>query len=530
MSFPSLLYPYAEPALQAAEPGHFRDLNLDQVVAAVTASRQEYALAAFFHHLPLDAGVVRFRQAVMRDLEDAALFGIIERFANRMREMRATLVQAERHYYLLQRQRALLDAIAQYCEALRELHRNLAARDTLNSAGLRGFRDGLAAYVDGDRFAELSGGARRLLDALGEVRYCILLDGDRVSVRRFDGEPDYAPQIEKTFARFRQRDAEEHAFSFTNLPQMNHVEAQILEGVAHLHGELFADIETFCGRHAAAAPATEASAETGSALAFARYPFIEDGVARFDREVQFYLAWLGFIAPMRRVGLRFSYPDFAGAVRSIRATQTFDIALADKLLADERLPVLNGFRLDGAERIIVVTGPNQGGKTTFARTFGQLHHLAGLGCCVPGEDLRLILCDAVYTHFERQEQLATRRSKLEDDLVRLHETLASASGDSILILNEIFDSTTYDDALYLSRRILTRLLELDARCVWVTFLDELSHCGKEVVSMVSSTAPDDPTARTYRIERRAADGLAYALSLAEKHRLTRNALLQRLPS
>ncbi|MEJ2673786.1 MAG: hypothetical protein P8011_01115, partial [Acidihalobacter sp.] len=119
---------------------------------------------------------------------------------------------------------------------------------------------------------------------------------------------------------------------------------------------------------------------------------------------------------------------------------------------------------------------------------------------------------------------------LEDDLVRLHETLASASGDSILIFNEIFDSTTYDDALYLSSQILTRLLELNARCVWVTFLDELSHFGKEVVSMVSSTAPDDPTARTYKIERRAADGLAYALSLAEKHRLTRSALLQRLPS
>ena len=530
MNFPSLLYPRQIPRSGAPEPNYFRDLNLDQVVSEVTTGKSEYALEPFFYHLPHDAGVVRFRQAVMRELEDGGLAGIIEQFSRRMREMRATLAQAERHYYRLQHQRSLLDSMALYCESVCELHQSLTARDTLNSAGLRGLRDRLATYVSGDRFTELSEGVRHLLEALGEVRYCILLDGDRISVRRFDGEPDYAPQIERIFARFRQRDAEKHTFSFTSSAQMNHVEAQILEGVARLNGALFANIETFCARHAKAEPASEVSAESANTLDFARYPFIETGIAAFDREVQFYLAWLEFIAPMRRAGLSFSYPDFVRSDGTAGAERTFDVALAGKLLAEERVPIVNGFRLEGKERVIVVTGPNQGGKTTFARTFGQLHHLAGLGCCVPGTAVRLVLCNGVYTHFEQHERLTTRRGKLEDDLVRLHETLDEATADSILIFNEIFDSTTYDDALYLSRQILARVLEIGAKCVWVTFLDELSRLGEEVISMVGSTVPDDLAARTYRIERRPADGLAYALSLAEKHGLTRTALLRRLPS
>jgi DNA mismatch repair protein MutS len=483
------------------------DLNLDQIVAAVAGDREERDLvtAVLFDRLR-DADAVRYRQELFRDLEDPVVFDAMQRFDRLMGEVRAHLRQLDRMQYQYQREGWFLDAAEVYCDAVRSLADCLSSAPA-GSRALLAFRDYLASYAASPGFTALAADTRGQKDALGQIRYCTRIRGDRVEVSRYAGEADYSAAVLKTFERFKQGAVKDYRIRYRTWPGMNHVAAQILELVARLFPEEFAALDEYCQRHAG---------------------FLEEGIRRAGQELQFYLAYLDYVRPLRAAGLRFCYPEVSAGSRDVHAADTFDLALARKLVTQRKPVVTNSFRLEGSERILVVTGPNQGGKTTFARTFGQLHHLAAVGCPVPGSAARLFLPDRLFTHFAREEDIAKMSGKLEDDLARIGEILRAATGDSIVILNEIFASTTLHDARFLGTKLITKVTRLGALCVYVTFVDELASLGEQVVSMMSTVVPGSPAERTYRVVRKPADGLAYALALAEKYDLTYERLRDRL--
>jgi hypothetical protein len=487
---------------QTPEPEFFTDLHLDQIVAAITTGRQAYALAAFFYAAPSALETIRYRQEIFQDLERAEIHELAGAFAKqelvaRYRSQRKALERQDLGFGHYHRARVFLNTVLAYCDALEQLATGLDAAGVA-ARGLVALRDYLARYLAGEAFCALRDEARGLDAELDQVRYTLLISGARITVGPYDDEqPDYSAQISATFARFQQGDGKSYLPKFD--PWETYSAIGVLHLVARLYPKLFARLDAFCAVHA---------------------DYLDHTIAVLDRELQFYLGYLGYIQPLREAGLGFSYPRLSDEEKSMQALDSFDLALAAQRVREHAEVVCNDVRLDPPERMLVVTGPNNGGKTTFARSIGQLHYLARLGCPVPGHDTRLFVCDQIFTRFERREDSTTLQGKLQDELRRLHDALQAATPSSLFILNEMFNSTTAQDALLLSHEILSRVDGLEALCLCVTFLDELATFNEHTVSMVAGVDPADPAVRTHRITRRAADGRAYARALAQKYGLT----------
>lgn len=486
----------------AVQPDCFRDLRLDAVVAAVTRPYAQFRLEPLFH-APLATLVeVGWRQAIVRDCMTPAIADGLRAFAVTQAAMRAAGDAEAAAYHPLQKLRWRFDARAAYAAGIVSLVSALTAAAP-SSAGLRNVHGMLIDYVASAAFQDLWSGATDLDARLKSVRYSIRTEGSYVEVGAAEAGHDFGAETEELFARFQQDDGSAPSFT-PDLPgRMTQLEEQILERVALLNRPLFAEIDRFCSRHA---------------------DFLDPLAERLDRELHFYLAYLDFAGGL--APLPFTLPGITDD-KAILIEDGVDLALAASLEPEAR-PVANNVQLAGRERMAVITGPNQGGKTTFARMVGQIHYLALLGLPVPAANARLFLCDAIFTHFERQESLTGPGGKLHDDVVRIHQILDRVTDRSLVILNEIFTSTTLEDARRLSRAMAGKILARDMLCVWVTFLDELAALSEQTVSLVAEVAPDDVAKRTYRICPRPPDGLAYALALADKYGLTEQRLRERL--
>ncbi|GAA4786801.1 DNA mismatch repair protein MutS [Olivibacter ginsenosidimutans] len=441
--------------LPGLQPAFFVDLHLDQVVQTIVEGKEQYALIPYFYQPLIDRGTILYRQEIFAELEDRQLIAYIRQFAIGMEAVRQAIPMDGKYYYDYQKEWMVLDAVLIYGETIHLLSEQLL-KHKLESTGLVSFRDSLIAYCHSEKFIYLYEEASQLQKELVAIRYILRIKGLTVQVLPDEEKEDYTAGIKEVVRRFSGDNVGDYHYHFPKTVDTNHVEAHILDGVASLYPEIFGRLKNFCQKNT---------------------DFLEQGVVVFDREIQFYMAYHEYKEMLKAHGLRCCIPDVTDLERDIYVYNSFDIALAANFVKEQRPIVCNDFLLKSNERIFVVTGPNQGGKTTFARTFGQLHYLACLGCPVPGRKARLFVFDRLFTHFEREENLKDQRSKLEDDLIRIHRMISEASAASIIILNEIFSSTALQDAVFLSKKIMEKIVELDAYGVWVTFIEEVVNFG-----------------------------------------------------
>jgi DNA mismatch repair protein MutS len=243
----------------------------------------------------------------------------IKSFSSQMGTVRTHLAAADKRSYKYEKARWVLDAVEIYCDAVETLLRDLD-RWNPGSRGLCAFRSYLGEYASSSDFQRLSQGAKKLKADLSAIRYCLRIKGSTITVRNFDSEMDYSAVIEETFSKFKQGAVKDYRVKLNASWGMNHIEAAVLERVAQLNPEVFRALDDYCTRNSS---------------------FQDKAIADFDREIQFYIAYLEYADAFKRIGLNFCYPQVSETCKAVSNREGFDLALAGKLVREKSAVVCN---------------------------------------------------------------------------------------------------------------------------------------------------------------------------------------------
>ncbi|BDH58017.1 hypothetical protein [Tsukamurella sp. PLM1] len=487
------------------DPAHFADLGMDRVVAEAAAHDPE--IAPLFRAPAPTVAVAQYRQDLCGALRrDAGLTAGLRRFCAGMAATREARSNAERLRLAPERDAWFLDGARRYLAAVAEL-RSVLAAVTDPPAALRDLRAHLDALSESHEHRSLADDAATAAGLMDAVEYTVRIKKSDVRVGRYHGEPDYGAEVAAVFERFRIDNTTRRSEDVPVRPGLDGVEAAILTDVAALFPDAFRTLARFRERHAGAG---------------------DPAVTRADLEIRWYLGFLDFVARLEAEGVPFTLPTLSPDP-VLDAHGTVDLAMATDLVRRGEPVVGNDVRLGRDERVLVITGPNHGGKTALARAFGQIHHLAALGLPVPGTAVEIGLFDALCTQFERPESADDRRGRLEADIEGMREILTAATGRTVVVMNETFASTSLEDGIRLGSAVVRRLVERGVRCAYVTFADEIALLGDGVVSMTADV-PAEPSARTFRVRRGRPHGLAHAAALAHRHGLDPDTLRRRIAS
>lgn len=128
-----------------------------------------------------------------------------------------------------------------------------------------------------------------------------------------------------------------------------------------------------------------------------------------------------------------------------------------------------------AKSLVMITGANQGGKSTLLRSLGLAHLMMQSGMFVGAQSFRASVCAGVFTHYKREEDATMERGKLDEELGRMSAIADQITPHSILLCNESFASTNEREGSEIARQVVRAMLDKQIRVVFVTHMYDLAH-------------------------------------------------------
>lgn len=479
------------------KPAYFTDLNIGTVIKKISDFWGE-DVAELFERSPEGKRGEQFRREVYFDMKRQGVENSLLSFRQRMKNMQRMERIQENVDNKIQISFLHVKIVGIYCEAIEELLKDFSEYD-FTSEGMKGFVAYVKNYAQSEKFQAMKAGVEKILEGLKQIRIGVTYERDYLEIFEGTGVGSYEEFLANSFPN--------HGVCFKSpfmaTEQLTELEYEILKIYAKKHKGIFSEVEAFKSLY-----------ET----------FKDENVLRFERDIVYYLAFLKFQHRMEEADFAFCVPE-VDENKNMEALGLYDLALACVNIEYERPVVSNDMTYHPEESFFVVTGFNQGGKTTFARSLGQLVYFTKMGFDVPAQSATLPYFKRILTHFSVEESVDTGRGKLMEELTRLAPMMKEEADGAFVVINELFTTAANYDACIMGKKVLMHFIENHCKGVYVTHLHELSKEENGVVSL--SAMIDENKHQTFKIKRSPVLSEASAGNQVKKYRLSYEQIKER---
>ena len=241
-------------------------------------------------------------------------------------------------------------------------------------------------------------------------------------------------------------------------------------------------------------------------------------------EFLYYVRWAEYIEKLEENGFRFC-KGMLEEQQAMHAKAIYNLKLASSVAKAGDI-IDNDLDFDREHLVYILTGANRGGKTTITQAIGLLFVLAQGGIFVPGDSFVFAPVDCIYTHFPADEDKTMNLGRLGEECKRFRELYFQSTEDSLLLLNETFSTTSFEEGYYIAKDSVKAILAKGIRTIYNTHMHKLAYDIEEMNDAVplgkavSLVMKSEDGNRSYKVEIAPPEGISYAIDIAKKYGVT----------
>lgn len=518
----SLLYPGSEARTFALPPQAVNDLSLDFLLEHLCPKAAEREmLRPVLLSLPVDTETVHYRRSIFEDLSEAG--GLCESFAdifdamefygtdrNIGREKNATM------WDFLCR----LKDLENYCTAILKI-RDCLAEHVFRSEGMKKLQSHIEDIYRDSGFRELQADIEEACSEVSSVKSMTLgvnfdesMLPQSIGIVSMNTFPIREQGVLERYLKFHKKSEELTMLSTSKKPDSD--ELQLMSNMVRLLERMLPKV-----------------VKTLSSTLNRHVDRSGEAFVKLKDEFLFYRKFIELRRKTESTGLSVCFPEIGGGGIRIDGFYNPKLALARaEGLIDHEI-VTNDLRFDEKDRVMILTGPNRGGKTVFTQGLGLCFYLCQQGVFVPGSRAELPLTDGIFTHFPADENSTLSLGRLGEEASRFGDICTKATEKSLLLFNESFSTTSHQESLYIAGDVLRFLLVKGCLVVFNTHMHELGEDAEKFSETpeakgraFSAVMGSEGGERSYRVERKRPDGQSFARDIAKKYGITFEQLME----